>query len=184
MYSTPTLVESKELNRLIDKAMNLPINSEINGKGIVVRAYYQEMLVGNKISIFRAATDVEIKELETDFILIVSMIETSTFSDKDMLVMISHNLLQVETGYRGSDGAAFVSINKDMHNINPIVLKYFGTDNRVYSSQLYDIQRTPSDIRYEDGDENIVPIKGIYDMNDESTNDIPLEYSNPGGIYY
>lgn len=131
MYCIPLVREDDILTKMLDKALGLPINSWVIHEKVIVKAYYQETLKGDVLATIRAATDVERLALEIDVVLTVSMAETATYSDLDMLVLISSMLNIIELGYSGRDDAPAIFIKNTKYSIIPEVVKYFGTDNKV-----------------------------------------------------
>ena len=131
MYGMPLVREDELLTKLLDKALELPINSWLVRDNVIIRAYYQETLKGDLAAIIRPATDVERLGLDIDVVLTVSMAETATYRDLDMLVLISSLLNTIELGYSGRDDAPAIFIKNTKYSIVPDVVKYFGTDNKV-----------------------------------------------------
>lgn len=162
MYCVSRLIEKDELNELMEECRRLPINFWLAGQKVEVKAYYQEELKGEVAGIIRAATDVEISALGVDVIITISLVETATYSHKDMLVLLSDLLNTIELAYNGHDDVPVIYIMGYSFRVNPAIVKYFGTDNKVMAPIFNMLDTGPGDAKYEDAEDEASK-RNLYD---------------------
>lgn len=148
MYSISIIRQDEELDEVLEEAMRLPVNVWLRNERVEVKAFYQEELKADAAGTIRAATEVEVAELRVDAIIMISSVETVTFSHLDMLVLISDLLNTIDLGYNGRDDAPVVFIKDRTMRVNPKVYKYFGMDNKVLGPIMQKLDRGPNTEMY------------------------------------
>jgi hypothetical protein len=149
MYTFPLIKQSPYFQELLEEALLLPINKWLNSNNVEISVYEKEELQGGAPAVIRASTDVERMHAETDVVLTLSMLECSTYSRIDLLVLISHMLNMIELGYSGGDDAPVIFIRQNKYTVSPNVLKFFGAGNKVYR-QVFDAIKGSESGEYQD----------------------------------
>ena len=136
MFTSPIITKSHDLNELLIEALELPINSWISDSRVVVVAYYQEILKGDDVAQIRASTEVEKLELNVDAVITVSMEGVNTYRHDEMMVLLSEMLNMIECSYSGREATPAIFIKQSQYRVNPVIVKYFGKNNRTFAPLL------------------------------------------------
>ena len=131
MLGLDVLIESLDLDTMLEEALDLPINRWVGESRVSVKAYYQSELARDEYATIRVATDVERHLLEVDAIIVISFTGTASFTHRDMMVTLSDLLNMMNPIYGGRDDAPAVLIKQQEYRINPAIVNFFGQDNKV-----------------------------------------------------
>ena len=125
-----------DLDAILDKVMSYKCMSFLSVHGIEVRAVFSDDIKIKNILEIKEATSIENVELGCDIIIYISKTQTTNYTDRDFKVLLTHALLKVEPTWRQDRPVLFIN-KESTYEVNPEVIKLFGTNNKLYKS-LFD----------------------------------------------